>query len=387
MKRRRPYGRHRLSRDAERLAWLAQGLADSGSELEATWLKNEMRSLIEKMLKSADEDALNQALDSLREVNSSAYDELADLIEAACEVSYINQSGFLLVALPILAWSRYAIPTRNVPKPQLDALRAQLSAHVLGADARVNFADFLFSPDQLPQGYTDTWAFAETLWQAAADNQDLKIDSKQLPESQMFISDVRYLIAAVQVPAGKPVFRWNEVDGGRAAALVNWRAQGGPNFQNLLTGCTYEALTPDAYFSAWRHADQETRPFALKAAVAYLQNLFTLPASKIRAIAAPYYEHGLEEWRISFLRAGSDDVVHGVTWPLLGNDDENADLGAEIEALLKSTGIGDVQILNTRMPVDYCDDCGAPLFPNHEGENVHAELPEDLLDVPPAQLH
>jgi len=387
MKRRRLYGRHRLSRDAERLAWLAQGLADSGSRLEDVWLESEMRALIEKLLKSADEDALNQALDRLRETNSRAYDELADLIEAACEVSQDGESARLLVALPILAWSRYAIPTRSIPKAVLETLRAQLSAHILSADARVNFADYLFSPDQLPQGYTDTWAFADALWNASAANKDLKVDSKLLAESQLFVSDVRYLIAAVQVPTGRPVFRWNEVDGGRAAALVAWREQGGPNFQSLLTGCTYEVLTPDAYFAAWRQADQETRPFALKAAVAYLQDLFNLPANRIRAIAAPYYEHGLEEWRISFLRTGSDDVVHGVTWPLLGDDDENSDLGAEIEALLKSTGIGDVRILNTRMPIEYCDDCGAPLFPSPEGENVHAELPEEMQDAPPAQLH
>ncbi|OYY92940.1 MAG: hypothetical protein B7Y41_13510 [Hydrogenophilales bacterium 28-61-23] len=387
MKRRRLYGRHRLSRDAERLAWLAQGLADSGSRLEDVWLDAEMSALIEKLLKAADEDALNQALDRLRETNSRAYDELADLIEAACEVGHGQDSSYLLVALPVLAWSRYAIPTQSIAKPVLDALRAQLCAHVLGAEAQVCFADYLFSPDQLPQGYADTWAFADTLWQAAATGKDLKIDSRQLPESQMFVSDVRYLVAAVQVPSGRPVFRWNEVEGGRAAALVNWREQGGPNFQSLLTGCSYEVLTPDAYFAAWRHADQETRPFALKAAVSYLQNLFELPANRLRAIAAPYYEHGLEEWRISFLRVGSDEVVHGVTWPLLGDDDENTDLGGEIEALLKSTGIGEVLILNTRMPVEYCDDCGAPLFPSPDGENVHAELPEELQDAPPAQLH
>jgi hypothetical protein len=387
MKRRRPHDRHRLSRDAERLAWLALGLAESGSQLEDVWLQTEMRGLIEKMLKSADEDALSQALDRLRKSDTRAYNELADLVEASCEVSHVGDSGYLLVALPVLAWSRYAIPARNVPKAELDALRAQFSAHILAADARVNFADYLFSPDQLPQGYSDTWGFAATLWKSAAAGLDLKIDSKQLPDSLMFISDVRYLIGVVQVPAGRPVFRWNEVEGGRAAALENWRKQGGPNFKNLLTGCSFEVLTPDAYFSAWRQADIETRPFALKAAVAYLQDLFNLPANKIRAIAAPYYEHGLEEWRVSFLRAGSDDVVHGVTWPLLGEDDENTDIGAEIERLLQAAGVSDVIILNTRMPVDFCDDCGAPLFPNSDGENVHAELPEDLLNTPPAQLH
>jgi len=387
MKRRRLYGRHRLTRDAERLAWLAQGLADSGSRLEDVWLETEMRALIEKQLKAADEDALNQALDRLRETSPRAYDELADQVEAACEVKQGEQQSSLLIAIPVLAWSRYAIPTRNVPKALLDTLRVQLSAHILGADAKLTFADYLFSPDQLPQGYADTWAFADVLWRAADAGQDLNVAANTLPDSQMFVSDVRYLIAVVQVPNGRPLFRWNEVEGGRAAALVNWRQQGGPIFQSLLTGCSFEVLTPDAYFSAWRQADMETRPFALQAAVAYLQVLFNLPASGIRAVAAPYYEHGLEEWRISFLRAGSDDVVHGVTWPLLGDDDENADLGAEIEALLKSTGIGEVRILNTRMPMEYCDDCGAPLFPSPEAENVHAELPEEMQDAPPAQLH
>lgn len=387
MKRRRLYGRHRLTRDAERLAWLAQGLADSGSRLEDVWLEAEMAVLIEKQLKSGDEDALNQALDRLRETNARAYDELADMIEAACEVDQSDTQSRLMIALPVLAWSRYAIPTRTLPTSLLDTLRVQLSAHILGADAKVFFANYLFSPDQLPQGYADTWAFAEVLWTAAASGEDLMVEGEALPESQMFVSDVRYLIAVVQVPTGRPVFRWNEVDGGRAAALVNWREQAGPSFQGLLTGCSYEVLSPDAYFAAWRNADMETRPFALKAAVAYLQSLFNLPANRIRAVAAPYYEHGLEEWRVSFMQAGSDDVVHGVTWPLLGNDDENADLGADIEALLKSTGIGEVRILHTRMPLEYCDDCGSPLFPSSDAENVHAELPEDIQDAPPAHLH
>lgn len=387
MKRRRLYGRHRLSRDAERLAWLAQGLADSGSRMEDLWLEAEMRALVEKLLSAADEDALNQALDRLRETNSGAYDGLADLIEAECEATRLADGAFLLVALPVLAWSRYAIPTLSIAKPVLEALRAQLGAHVLGAGCKVFFADYLFSPDQLPQGYADTWNFADRLWQSAAAGKDLKIDSRQLPESQLFVSDVRYLVAAVRVPDGRPVFRWNEVDGGRTEALTHWREQGGPNFQSLLTGCSYELLLPDAYFAAWRRADQEIRPFALKAAVSYLQDLLNLPASKLGAIAAPYYEHGLEEWRISFLRAGSDSVVHGVVWPLLGEDDENSNLGAEIESLLKSTGIGEVRILNTRMPVEYCDDCGSPLFPSPEAENMHAELPEELQDLPPAQLH
>ena len=386
MKRRRLYARPRLSRDAERLAWLAQALADSGSRLEDAWLESEMTTLIEKLLRSGDEEALNQALDRLHDTHPRAYDDLADLIEAACEISRVGDTWRLILALPVLAWSRYAIPARTLPQATLDSLRAQLSGHVLAADTRVHFANFLFSPDQLPQGYCDTRVFADALWASAAAGHDLVVEGDSLPESQTFVSDVRYILAVVQIPAGRPVFRWNEPDGNRDTALEAWRQQAGASLQALLTGCAYEMLLPDAYFSAWRRADRETRPFALRAAVEYLKSLFNVPAGRLRAVAAPYYDRWLEEWRIGFTGIDSDDVVHGVTWPLLGGEDENADLAASIEALLKETGLGEVRVLDTRMPLEFCDDCGAPLFPNPEGESVHAELPEEMQGTP-AHLH
>ncbi|MDO9226773.1 MAG: DUF2863 family protein [Pseudomonadota bacterium] len=386
MKRRRRYARPRLSRDAERLAWLAQALADSGSRLEDTWLESEMTTLIEKLLRGDDEDALNQALDRLHDTNSRAYDDLADLIEAACEINRENDTWRMILAMPVLAWSRYTIPTRTLPQATLDGLRAQLSGHILAADAKVHLANYLFSPDQLPQGYCDTRAFADALFASAGAGQDLIIEGDSLPESQTFVSDVRYLLAVVQVPANHPVFRWNEADGDRDGALEAWRAQAGANLQPLLTGCAHELLLPDAYFSAWRRADRETRPFALRAAVEYLKSLFNVPASRLRAVAAPYYDRWLEEWRIGFTGIDSDDVVHGVTWPLLGGEDESADLSASIETLLKETGLGEVRMLDTRMPLEYCDDCGAPLFPNPEGESVHAQLPEEMQGTP-THLH
>jgi hypothetical protein len=386
MKRRRPPSRHRLSRDAEHLAWLAQGLADSGSRLEDHWWEGEIVQLVEKLLAAGDEDALGQALDRLTEANPRAYDELADLIEAACEVQQAQGCSRLLVALPILAWSRFAIPARNLPAELIENLRIQMQAHLLARGARVQFADYLFSPDQLPRGYAETRAFADVLWATAAQGRNLAVDGRQLAESQTFVSDVRYLLASVEVAAGQPVFRWNEPDGHRDAALHAWREQGGANLGVQFAGCVYELLLPDAYFAAWRRADRETRPFALKAAVAYLKTLFGVPSLRLRATVAPYFDRWLEEWRIGFGLVDSGDVVHGVTWPVLGPEDEQADTAADIAALLKAEGLTEIKLLEVRMPLEYCDDCGAPLFPNADGENVHAELPEDLQGQP-THLH
>ena len=77
------------------------------------------------------------------------------------------------------------------------------------------------------------------------------------------------------------------------------------------------------------------------------------------AVIAPFWDQQVEEYRIGFSLRGQDTVVHGVVWPLLGAEDEAADVPAEIEAVLRECGVGDVRFLDHRFPLEYCDDCGA----------------------------
>jgi hypothetical protein len=387
MKRRRHYTAHRLSRDAERLVWLAKGLADSGSRAEDAWWEDEQIALIAKMLAAGQEDALNQALDRLHETHGRAYDGLADLIEAGTEGHVEGDHGYLLLALPILAWSRYRIPDRTLPAALLTNLRVQLKAHVLADEARVGLADLMFSPDQLPRGFVETRQFAGRLAELALTDGNLAVAAGDLPETGHYIADLRYVLASIAVPRGRPLFRWQEADGSREAALKEWRAQAGPSVQATMPGCATEMLLPDAYFSAWRQADQAARGHSLIATAAYLQATLDIPLGALKAVAAPYYDHRLVEWRIGFARQGDDQILHGVVWPLLGTEDESNDIAGEIEQVLKQAGLTQILMLDQRMPVEYCDDCGAPLFPNADGESVHAEMPEAEDNAAPMHLH
>ena len=391
MKQRRHYTSHRLSRDAERLVWLAKGLADSGSRAEDLWWEAEQAALIDKMLAAGQEDALNQALDRLHETHGRAYDGLADLIEAGSESLLVPDRAdarqCLLVALPILAWSRYRIPDRKLPGALLGNLRVQMKAHVLADGVRLGLADLMFSPDQLPRGFVATHRLARQLGEAALTDDDLAIAVDDLPETGHYIADLRYILAVISAPPGRPLFRWQEIDGNRETALREWQAQAGPSLQVTMPGCAIQLLLPDAYYAAWRQADQAGRGYSLSATAAYLQATFDLPASAIRAVAAPYYEHRLVEWRIGFARQGDDQVLHGVVWPLLGAEDENADIAGEIEQTLKQAGLTDILMLDQRLALEYCEDCGAPLFPNADGESVHAEMPEAEDNAAPLHLH
>lgn len=390
MKRRRIHSKHRMSRDAERLVWLAQGLAESGSRVEDAYWEAELQQLIGRLLDKGQDEAFNLALDRLNETQSRGYDELADLVESVAEGELIatpdGPRHLLLIALPILAWSRYSIPARRLPTDVVTALTAQLGAHVLAADVRCVLADHLYSPDQLPYGYAQTRRYAEALWQALREGRAFHEDTSRLAEAVPYISDVRYVLGAVMVEPGRPMFRWNEADGNRDEALALWRAQGGANLQGVLPGCGFELLLPDAYFAAWRRADREGRPYSLRAAVAYLQATLDIQPSALRAVAAPFYDRRLEEWRVSFaLQTG--DVVHGVVWPLLGAEDETTDSAGEIEQTLKAAGVGGVLVLQQRFVLEYCEDCGAPLYANAEGEVVHAEMPEQDAHQAPTHLH
>ncbi|MBP9800923.1 MAG: DUF2863 family protein, partial [Sterolibacterium sp.] len=58
-----------------------------------------------------------------------------------------------------------------------------------------------------------------------------------------------------------------------------------------------------------------------------------------------------------------------------------------IEAELRGLGIGEILHIDHRLPVEYCDDCGTPLYANPEGEPVHAEMPEEQAEAAPRHLH
>ncbi len=380
MKRTRFGSRDRLSRDAAELQRLATGLSDSGGKLEDSYWESQLAEIIDALLKNGAEDDINTALDRLFEANPRAHDELADMVESRAETGHLEISGsafdIQLFAAPVLAWSRFSIPASPLPKSTVEALAVHLGAHVFGADARLALADFLFSPDQLPRSFCDTWQLTQALGQATLAGQNLKVDTDGMPETNRFLSDVRYLVGAIAVPRGKALFRWNEKDSTKDAALKEWIKQGSPNLEPLLTGCAWQPLLPDAYHASCRNADRLSRPYSLKASVAFLQTMLGLMPADIRAVVGPCYDRRMEEYRIGLGPKDQDDTYHGIVWPLLGAEDEATDAASEIEAVLREAGVKDVLFLDHHFPMEFCDDCGAPFFPNREAGLVHAEMPE-----------
>jgi hypothetical protein len=387
MKRNRPARSTRSSPALENLLQVANALGDSSSRLEDTFWESRLSQQIDKLLQAGEDELLNGALDQLYQRGDRGYEALADILESRTE-SHTTPDGddLLLIALPILAWSRYAIPSGPVTPALLDTVKVQLKAHVLAADVRLGLADFLFSPEQLPPGFSDTARFCGTLGRQAQQDHDLHIDAGQMPEAMSFLSDTRYLLAVVATRQGGPFFRWQETDGKRETAQSCWQTQGCEALRPLFPGCALDAQLPLAFFSACREADRAARPYALKASVDFLNTVLTPKVGSLQATVAPFQdERRLVEYRIGFSLDDTTKVVHGVVWPLLDNEDENTDITAQISTTLKQAGLSQINLLDQTFPTEYCDDCGAPFYPTPEGDPVHAEMPED--DSPNVSRH
>ncbi|MDR2093216.1 MAG: DUF2863 family protein [Azoarcus sp.] len=389
MKRPRNKRRGGIGRHVEEILWLAGGLGESCCRIEDRYWEERLAAAIDTTLAHDDEDTLDTALDQAFNRSSPGYGELADVIEARTEspAGLDGEHDIIFIAAPVLAWSRFRIPARALPAATLANLRTHLHAHVLARNTRIALADFFYSPDQLPQGYCATADFARRLGRAALENKDLHVDTDDMQETTQFLSDTRYLLAAVAVPRGSAVFRWQEADGSRAEALEQWRGQGGGCLAPLLPGCALEFVLPESYFAACRAADKISRAYSVRASVAFLITSLDVPVVKLRAIIAPFWEEQIEEYRIGFTLSDDDNVVHGAVWPLLGAEDEAVDVPAEIESVLRECGVGAITVLEHRFPLEYCDDCGAPLYPSPGGEIVHAEMPETEAGQIPQHLH
>lgn len=390
MKRPRQKRRGGATPDAEWLIRLASGLAASESRAEDRFWENQLETGLDRLFEQEDDTPLNDALDVLAADKPDAFDVLAEFVEARTEAGPADAPGgqSLLIAAPVLAWSRYRIPAGPIPAQTLANLAVQLKAHVLADGIELALADYLFSPDQLPQGYCATARFASALDEAARQHRTLTIEAEGLPETVQFLSDTRYLMGVVRAPAGAPLFRWQENGGQREEAQTQWQRQGGACLTPLLPGCAFELILPNAYFSVSRQADRLGRPHAIRASVAFLCATLNIVPADLAAVLAPFHDRELEEYRIGFSTRSNPQVLHGVVWPLLGNeDDHNEQIRHAIESVLQTCEVGEVSFIDHAFPLEYCEDCGSPLYPSSEGELVHAELPEEEGNAAPRHLH
>lgn len=390
-----PYGsRPRLSREMAQLGWLATGLAQAGSRVERGYWLVRLQVLVEQLLAAKNDESLNAVLTRLSESDPVGHDALMDTIESVAESTTLSLDGqlhdVLLIACPFLIWSRYAIPAPVLSGKDQLALGEALKNTVLTRHAQLTLLGILAGPDQIPREFTQLAQLTRNLSEALSQNKSAPLHPQANEETNRFLSDTRYLIAVVAVPKGEPLFRWQEPRIANGSALPNerndierlWAHTCLQTLEPLLAGCRISALLPDAFHAACAAADIASRPHSIQACVNFLSEMIDLSPEKLRAVIGPFHAQRLEEFRIALGPRNDDALYHGVVWPLLGAEDEHADMIGEIEQTLRQAGVTDIVTHDHRFPMEYCEDCGGPMYANADGDLAHLEMPESVNEQP-----
>ncbi len=377
-----------LSADAEKLVASALGLANSGGRLEDRFWEAQLATRLERLLDGGHVQPVYDALDRLNQTDGEAYGVLIEAVEESAETVAIEAGDarwdVLLVTAPLVAWTRFRIPSGPVAPEVAQALAAHWQAHTLATETRFRLIPYLYSIDQLPRDFGELRRLARRVGQAAIAGQVPRLDLKTLPETADMLADTRFLLGVVATPAGKAVFRWQEAEtgehAGRVACLEQWIAQARPNIEPMLQGCGFECLLPDAYHINMRESDRRVRPYSIRAAVHFLTHALDIEAEDLKATIAAFGHERPDEYRIGISVRDSDEVAHGIVWPLLGAESDQDDPSPveQIREVLREVGVGEARVWPELNEPEFCEDCGVPLYPNGKGEIVHAEMPGDV---------
>ena len=389
----------RLSRDSSRLVALSVSLYGSGSKVEDVFWESELESLLTKLLRQGNDSAIDAALEHLSQNNLDAYEVLIEQAETRSESCTMIKDGqqhdVLLLVAPVVAWTRYSIPAPALSDTNVSLLKERLQTSILAKNTEISIMPHLASLDQMPRTFCETWDWMHKLGALALGTSSALPTLNQESDAVNMLADTRYLVAAIAVPKGKAIFRWQENPSeqgeGRNQALSDWTLQAQPIFSKLLTGCGFEIILPDAFYVSNREADRQVRPLSVKATVSWLTGVLNTEATQLRAIIAACGEDRIDEYRIGFTQKNKSEVIYGCLWPMYDDEDGKdsshqdstfVDTPDQIAALIRECGMTDIRRLPGILPPEFCEDCGAPYFPNPSGEMVHAELPEGAQTAP-----
>ncbi len=399
---------HRLSADSKRLAALAMEMFYASSFTESEYARLRLQELAASLIERDRQAVLSQAGEYLFNTDMEAYNCLLEVIESYCESAVVDEnhqrSQFLLVAVPLLVWTRYTIPSGGLDASIYQALQEHFRRIMLAEGVRLSLSPVLYAVDRMPMEPVDVYKASRQFIESLKTGEPCILSSKQ--ETVPFMADGRYLLAGVMADEGRPVFSWQEdpdpigLEARKDRALLLWKQAAMPLMTQVLPGCHLDFLLPGGFFNTCRKTDQEIRPATVRAAVQYLEGALGIPAQALGAVIGGFGKDSIgiqvEEYRISFYNPRDRKIVYGIVWPIYGVEEidglsipvllENhpastkAKGGAQLLAifgLLRQLGVSFEKTPVERFILEYCEDCGAPLFVDTQGELVHAEMPED----------
>ena len=220
------------------------GLANSGSRSEDRFWEQQLTRLLDRALDASHSASITSALERLNQTDGEAYGALVEAVEHAAETVVVESTkegsdnvatgqslrhGLLLTA-PLVAWTRFAIPSGAISPQVAESLSSTWRDLILAPGVVFRMVPWLYSLDQLPREFSDMRKLTRKLTTAAVSDSLPRIDFKNMPESAEMLADTRFLLAVVATEDPlEPLFRWQlagAAHASRVQCLEQWVEHG-----------------------------------------------------------------------------------------------------------------------------------------------------------------
>lgn len=383
----RRFFKHLLSSDSDnpacsKLLALAYRMTDASSNIEDKLLDEEIIAFCNSELERGEDSTIEATLGLLKDEEGTSHDDLLALAEGCAEFFTDKHGAHLLVLIPILAWSRYKIIFGKMPEKTAASIANLYKTYFAGTESRITIGNTLIASEHLPERLCDVRHLLEKL--CTKKKQAGVVDTSYLLSSDppADFSDVRYITLAASAPDAKSLFADFSAERiKRARAFMEFALRVQEELREFATGSCIEVQFPSAFFTAWRQASLAMRLYSLKSLVNYvcLENTTSADLVATTAIFSVVSNEKQQEMqpelRIGIsLKSERNKIVAGVVWPCDPQELEIAQsFAGEVLAL---EGIDTIFAHEQLFPMEWCEQCGAPLYANPDGLVTHIEKPD-----------
>lgn len=368
---------------------LALRYGESGSGFEDRVFEDRIHALVNEHLDRLDDTEIEAALSQLDsdDVPPGSYESFLNIVEDCAESHTTDKGSAVLFLIPLFCWSRYGNPVGRISNETLIELgRIFKETLTSGADAvDVRMGSHLLTAEHLPETLTSVRKLLDNV--SAGSSQVVDISYLADTAAPADFADTRYLVLTAR--SDKPTDLMPDaslsyVEWARRQMQFCMRAHDALEMDMI--GSVYEVLPATSFYTAWRQAEAAMHVFCLKALVDFVHAMGLSPSRCVATVAlfTPTADTP-EDDASSEIRIGissvheTDKVVAGVAWR--ASPDEFEQLDALARDVLRSKDLTTVYTHQQSFPLEWCEDCGAPLYANPEGLVVHIDEPHESLNL------
>lgn len=354
-------------------------LAQCTSHLQSLPYEARLRELCNAVLAQGEDGDIEAALAHFKaeEPGGYSYEKLLAVAEDCAEAVVDERGSALLLLIPVMAWSRYRNYHGVLDEDVLEKIADSVRSNFASDKASVVMGSHMLSADHLPEAFRDVRGLLERMRRLNhGEVYNIGALVREVPPPDF--ADSRYMLCVVSAQETADLFcntHMGLVD--IARRMMNFCMQVHAELEFTMIGSVFEVQPVGGFYQSWRESETTMRTWGLKSLVDFADSMGYDP-DKLIATLGLFVPNAREQDKMSELRIGlspknqRDHVICGVSWPVI--PEEVDAFSGTARDILESKGLCNIVEHEQSFSLEWCEDCGSPLYATPDGLVVHVEF-------------